>query len=140
MLFFHFCIDKSKTRCYNTAMGMSKAMLEDYVKQVKKTLRIQRIVIIVLAVLLALTLALAMSSFEIEIDDDTEVDYQVEQNGRDNSNSVTINGDNQTYIICGTIMVCVAIITTGVVAYGKSKNTYNDTQASSDNHTQEKHI
>lgn len=115
-------------------------MLEDYVKQVKRTLRIQRIVIIVLAVLLALTFALAVSSFEIDVDNDTEIDYDVKQNGRDNSNCVTINADNQTYIICGTIMVCVAIITTGVVAYGKSKDTHNYTETSTDNDKEKKYL
>lgn len=120
-------------------MGMTKQMLEDYVKQVKRTLRIQRIVIFTLALLLVLMFAFAMSSFEIVVNEDTDIDYDVEQEtskGGNNTNTVILTTDNQTYIICGTVMVCVAIITTGVVAYGKSKNTYLDTKTSSSNDTQ----
>lgn len=111
-------------------------MLEDYVKQLRKTLRIYRIVLLSLTILLVAVCALAISSFEITIDEDTRVDYDVEQttdNSGDNTNTLNVNMDNQTYIVCGTIMVCVGIITTGLVAYGKSKNTHNYTQASSNN-------
>lgn len=112
---------------------MTKQMYEDYIKAQKRKIRGLIIAVVVMAILLIGMSIVAFSSFEIayEYTEDEYVD--IDQNAEDSDN-VTQNADahkselqiDKTYIICGTIILCVLITVIGVVIYGKSKSKNNN--------------
>lgn len=112
---------------------MTKQMLLDLVKQLKKR---NKVLIIAVAVLVALFVGMTIFAFsEFDISVETKTEYDIKQDAElDGENSIisqeneierTIESD-KTAVICGTVIVCIGILTAGVVIYGKRKSTHKD--------------
>lgn len=124
---------------------MTKQMLEDFINSLKRKNKILTICLIIAVALFVGMTIFAFSSFEITYEEKTDYDYSIEQGGNtqgDNSSidqnidlSETHDRNDTVYVVCATIILCVLLITTGVIVYVKSKTTrtYTYTQNKKDN-------
>lgn len=111
---------------------MTKTMLEDLIKELKRK---NKILIIVIAILTSLFLGMtifAFSSFEISIENSSDIEYDIDQDAKtegENSsitqtNNLSNNSHDIMYITCGTVLILTLILTSGVIVYGKRKNAH----------------
>lgn len=110
---------------------MTKKMLEDFIKVLKKRNLVLLIALIIVSCLLVGTVIFAFSEFETTTENTIEYDieYNAENDLSDNStisqvNDMSENKDSTVLIICISIVLCVLIICVllGVILYGKSKH------------------
>lgn len=113
---------------------MTKQMLDDLVKDLNKKVKRLSIALVVFIVLFVGMTAFAFSEFDIVCEEDTKYEYDISQDANTNGDNSEINQEqkvelptknNDTLIICISVVVCLAIITTGVILYGKAKNKAN---------------
>ena len=108
---------------------MTKEMLKDYIKVLKKKYKIVLIALIVVSLLFVGMTIFAFSEFEIETETETKYEFENEAKA-DGENAVitqnnTINEFHEFVVIaiiaCSALVLMAIIITVGVVIYGKSK-------------------
>lgn len=112
---------------------MNAKMLQDALDAEKRKTKILSIILtIAICAFVGMTI-FAFCSFEVVREDVTEISYENNQdaNTEGDNSSITLtnttsetNDDNTVYVICGTVIVCIALIILGVYLYGKSKSTY----------------
>lgn len=116
---------------------MTKQMMTDYIKQLRKKVTILIVLVVILSILLAGSIVWALLEYEtvtyeeetVEIDMDAESEFgDVNQTNDMSKVGVDIN----IFLICGTgllmILILCATILGGIYLYGKSKNknSYNE--------------
>lgn len=118
---------------------MNKQMLEDFIKDLKRKNKILVVSLIIACALFVVMTIFALSSFEINYENTADYDYTIDQDANaegsidqniDMSKNYPEDNNNMVYMICGTVILCVLILTVGVVLYGKSKSkgTHNNTK------------
>lgn len=115
---------------------MTKEMLKDIINELKKKNKILLISLITSIVMFIGMTIFAFSTFEFTYEETADITYDITQDADtqgSNSNieqtiDLSKSGDtnNSVYLICGAIILCVAIISAGVVIYGKSKSKRKD--------------
>lgn len=110
---------------------MNKRMLEDLLKCEKHKTKILSILLAVFICLFVAMTIFAFCSFDIDYEETTDISYDIEQGADTKGDNSGINQDidlsqndksSDSIYICGTIILCVTVITAGVVVYGKSKS------------------
>lgn len=125
---------------------MTKEMLEEFIKELKRKNRILLIVIAIMGVLLVCMTAFAFSTFEINYS--TSNDYIVDENADIDGDNASVDQNvdfssenNPIYIICGTVILCMVVFCVGVglIYHGKStrenKNNGSEKKDGADNKT-----
>lgn len=109
---------------------MTKEMLFDLVKDLKRKNKILVCVLCLFVVLFIGMTIFAFSEFEITVDNETNYEYDIEQEANTNGDNSSISQYNDlstkeydnVILICGTICFCILCVVSGVVIYGKCKN------------------
>lgn len=111
---------------------MTKEMLAEIIKDLRHKNKILIICLIVSILLLILTAAFAFSDFEFRYTEtnDYTIDTTASADGTNAEMNQSVdlsNENNPTYIICGTVVVCMIILCVGVgLTYGKSTRSHQD--------------
>lgn len=105
-------------------------MSKDLINAMRKKIKWLTAAVVILAILLVAVAVFAFSDFEMIFE--TVDDYEIQQdNGEINGNAqieqqANVNENNDTVMICGTIILCVLIVTIGVVVYAHSRKKAQD--------------
>lgn len=130
-------------KCYN--VRMTKQMLEELLVETKKKNKVLLVSLIIAVVLFVGMAIFAFATFEVTYESSTEYEFSQDADTQGDGSQIEQTIDmskehNSTYVICGTVILAVAILTVGVVLYGKSKSKNNNTQNEKGNNQEKVNI
>ena len=124
---------------------MTKEMLEEFIKELKRKNRILLIVIAVMSALLIGMTAFAFSTFEVKYTTSNEytidADADIDGDNANVSQHVDLsNENNPIYMICGTVILCMVVLCVGgvLVYHGKGARKNKDNGAKKEDITDNK--